>query len=138
MARGFESLPLRLMPFIHVRSLPLAGDFDPAAALPAISDAFARDTGIDEEHVTVTWETIAPHHYASAGRTAAEQPEDSHPVLVDVLAPDFHPDDRIEAMLRSVAASVARQAGVPQANVFVAFTPARSGHVFDGGDVVGW
>ncbi|HEV2812931.1 MAG TPA: hypothetical protein VGW10_06720 [Solirubrobacteraceae bacterium] len=126
------------MPFVHVRSLPIAGDFDPAAALPAISRAFSHDTGIDEERVTVTWEMIAPHHYAHAGATATEQADDSHPVLVDVLAPDFHPAERIEAMLRSVAASVASAAGVGATNVFVAFSAARSGHVFDDGDVVRW
>ncbi|MDQ4125958.1 MAG: hypothetical protein M3134_10210 [Actinomycetota bacterium] len=126
------------MPFVHVRSLPLRDAFDPATALPAISRAFSRDTGVDEEHVTVTWETIAPHHYAAGGVTSAAQPEASHPVLVDVLAPDFNDDERIGAMLRSVAGSVAEAAETTPDNVFVVFHAARSGRVFDGGDVVRW
>ena len=126
------------MPFIHVRSLPLAGPFDVGVAVRAISREFARAAGVEERHVTVTWETIAPDHYAHAGALAAAQPDGSHPVLAELVAPDLHDDPSVDRMLRAAAEAVARQAGVAPGNVFVEHRAARSGHVFDGGEVVRW
>ena len=126
------------MPFVHVRSLPVPPPFDAVVAVRAISADVARAVAVDERHVTVTWQTLAPGHYASGGETAAEQPRASHPVLVDVLAPDLYAEERIEAMLRAAAAAVSREAGVANENVFVDFRSAASGRVLDGGDVVRW
>jgi hypothetical protein len=61
------------MPFVHVRALPLDGDVDRGAAVRAVSAEVARAAEVDEEHeehMTVTWHTLAPDHYASSGRTA--------------------------------------------------------------------
>ena len=113
------------MPFVHVRSLPPDGSFDSARAARAVAAELAAGTGIEERHITVTWEYIA----AIDGAVS---------VLAEVLAPDFHPPERVERMLRSVASSVVREAGVRDAEVFVEFRPARSGWVFDEGDVVRW
>jgi phenylpyruvate tautomerase PptA (4-oxalocrotonate tautomerase family) len=126
------------MPFVHVRSLPVAGDFDAEDAVRAISTEFAARTDVDEQHVTVTWQTLEPGHYASGGETARAQPVGSHPVLVELFAPDSNSDERIEQMLLIVARAVAAQAGVEPENVFVHFRPARSGEVFDGGQVGRW
>lgn len=59
-------------------------------------------------------------------------------MLVDLSAPDFNPPDRVQAMLESVAAAVARQAGVDATEVFVTHQAARSGQVFDEGAVARW
>lgn len=126
------------MPFIHIHSLPQAGPFDSDEAVRAISREFAAATATDERHVTVTWEWLQPGHYCHAGHTAAVQPPASHPLLVELLAPDFNSDERIERMLEVVAGAVAAQVGTGEANVFVAFRPARSGHVFDCGQLIRW
>ena len=126
------------MPFIHVRSLPLAGSFDAGDAVRAITRDFAVGARIEARHLTVTWELIEPEHYAHAGHTAAGQPAGSHPVLVELVAPDLHDDESVERMLVAAADAVARQAGVPRENVFVEHRAARSGHVFDGGEIVRW
>ena len=126
------------MPFVHVRSLPVPPPFDATLAVRAVSAEVARAAAVDERHVTVTWQTLAPGHYASGGETAAEQPRATHPVLVDLLAPEFYAEERIEAMLRAVAAAVSREARVADENVFVDFRSAASGRVLDGGDVVRW
>ena len=128
------------MPFVHVRSLPVPSPFDAAVAVRTISAELAHAAAVDERHVTVTWQTLAPGHYASGGETAAEQPRASHPVLVDLVAPDFYAEERVEAMLRAVAvaAAVSREARVAAENVFVEFRSAASGRVLDGGDVVRW
>ena len=126
------------MPFIHIRSLPLAGRFEAGEAVRAISRHFAAATGTDERHLTVTWQILEPEHYSQAGRTAPKQTSDSHPLLVEVLAPDLNEQDRIEGMLAATARAVATQAGVSPDNVFVDFRAARSGRVFDGGEVARW
>ena len=112
------------MPFVHVRALPPPQpQFDAAAAAEAVRAELANATGIDARHVTVTW----THAQASAGG--------DYRALAEILAPDFHPPERIEAMIRAVAAAVEREAGGP---AFVEFRHARSGLVYDDGDVVRW
>ena len=114
------------MPFLHVRALPMDG-LDAAAAVRSVSTEFARDAGVDERHVTVTWQTLG-----------AESAAGGQPVLVDLLAPDFNDEESVAAMLRAAASAVARAAGVGEERVFVDFRGARSGHVFDGGEIVRW
>ena len=126
------------MPFVHIRSLPVGTDFDAAEAVRTISAEFAAGAGVDEQHVTVTWQTFEPGHYASTGETAAAQPAGSHPILVELFAPDSNSEARIGRMLQVVAAAVAAQAGVEPGNVFVRFHAARSGQVFDRGELVRW
>ena len=126
------------MPFIHVKSLPFDRLFDASAALAGITRDFAKETGIALEHVTATWEFLAPGHYASAGNAASRQPRGSHPVLVELLAPDFNSEAKVEKMLAAVASSISKRARVPVTNIFVNFRPARSGMVFDAGDIVRW
>lgn len=126
------------MPFIHVRSLPFETPVAMDALVEGLSRDFAQGTGIGLEHVSATWAFLAPGHYAAAGRAADRQPAATHPVLVDLLAPDFNPPERIEAMLRTVADSIAKRAGVPSDNIFVDHRRARSGTVFDAGEVVRW
>ena len=126
------------MPFVHVRSLPQSDDFDAERAVKEVSAAVASEAEIDEEHVTVTWDYLRPGHYAHGGATAPEQPERSHPVLIAILAPDLHPAGRVERMIRAAAAAAAEATGLPADNVFVDYRAARSGEVFDGGDIVRW
>ena len=125
------------MPFIQIRALPPAGAIDVGDAVRAVSAGFAAATATDERHVTVTWEELAPDSYSQAGDTAATQPRDSYPVLVEVFAPDLSPQERVETMLE-VAAREAAAAGVAMENVFVHFRAARSGQVFEEGAVARW
>jgi len=126
------------VPFLHVRSLPVGRDFDAADAVRAISAEFAAGAEVEERHVTVTGQTFEPGHYASAGETATAQPVASHPLLVELLAPDSNSDERIERMLEIAAGAVAAQAGVEPDNVFVHFSATQSGRAFDGGELVRW
>jgi hypothetical protein len=99
---------------------------------------FAQGTGIDVAHVTATWEFFHPGHYAVAGRAAARQPEKSHPVIVDLLTPDFNDTEQIAKMLQVVSSSISKRAGVPIDNIFINHRQAYSGKVFDAGGIVKW
>ena len=126
------------MPFIHVKSLPLARSVDIGRVLEELSRDFAQACGVELKHVHATWEVMKPRHYAVAGRAAARQPKSSHPLLVDLLSPDFNDAKTIEAMLESVASSLAKRAGVSRENIFAHHRQARSGMVFDAGRVERW
>ena len=126
------------MPFIHIRSLPPAEEPDTSALLEGLCADFARDTGIGIEHVTATWEWLEPDHYAVGGKAASAQPAGSHPLLVDLLAPDFNAGADVERMLVAIADSLAARAGVARDNIFINQRDARSGRVFDAGEIVRW
>ena len=126
------------MPFIHIKSLPPAEPLDTAALLEQLSADFAAATGIGVEHVTATWEWLEPGHYAVGGKVAREQPAGSHPLLVDLLVPDFNAADDVERMLIAIADSLATRAGVARDNIFINQRDARGGRVFDAGEIVRW
>lgn len=126
------------MPFIHVRSLPFKRTLDISAIVEGMTEDFAKDTATNLLLVTATWTFLAEGQYAVAGKAARHQPRDSHPILVDLIVPDYHSPERIESMMRSVAASIARRTEVPAENVFVQCQLAGSRRVFDGGEIVRW
>ena len=126
------------MPFIHIKSLPFETAIDIQSAVEAITLDFAKGTDVAAQHVSATWEFFNPGHYAVAGKAPKSQPMNSHPILVDLLAPDFHSKGHIEKMLTIVAESVSEQLGVSINNVFVNHRQAASGMVFDQGKIVRW
>lgn len=126
------------MPFIHVKSLPLDKPIDISAVIEELTKDFAEETGIGLEHVTATWEYFPQGHYAVAGKAASRQPMDSHPVLVDLLAPDFNTAEAVEKMLAAVASSISKRAKISIDNIFINHRQAQSGMVFDSGEIVTW
>jgi phenylpyruvate tautomerase PptA (4-oxalocrotonate tautomerase family) len=126
------------MPFIHVKSLPFDPPLKVSAVIEGLTKDFAKGTGIGLEHVTATWEYLPAGHYAVAGKAQSHQPDTAHPVLVDLLSPDFNQPAQIEKMLRAVASSISKRAKVPITNIFINHRHAHSGMVFDAGEVVQW
>lgn len=126
------------MPFIHIKSLPQEQPLDIRSVIEGVSGDFARAVGIGLEHVTVTWEFFLPGYYAEGGAAAMQQTRDSHPLLVDILAPDFNPPGTVVTMLTAVAGSLSERADVSLRNIFINYRQAHSGQVFDAGEVVRW
>lgn len=126
------------MPFIHIKSLSFDPPLKVGAVIEGLTKDFAKGTGIGIEHVTATWEFLLPGHYAVAGKAAATQPPTTHPLLVDLLSPDFNSLAQIEKMLRVTASSLAKRAQVPIENIFIHHRPARAGMVFDAGKTERW
>lgn len=126
------------MPFIHVKSLPFKGPIDIQRVVEGVSRDFARDSGIALQHVAVTWMFFQEGAFAVAGHAAHHQPRASHPVLVDLLAPDFNDAPMVAHMMRAAAHSISVHTGVTVANVFVNYRQAHAGMVFDSGEVIRW
>jgi phenylpyruvate tautomerase PptA (4-oxalocrotonate tautomerase family) len=126
------------MPFIHIKSMPLTPEIDIPSTIKVISDIFSKHMGIGTEHITVTWDYFKPWHYIHSNEACEIQSANSHPVIVDMLAPDFHSGNTIEKMLKVVADSLSKNSGVPIDNIFINYREAHSGMVFDNGDIVRW
>ncbi len=126
------------MPFIHIKSLPFEKSVEIKTVLEGISEDFSHETEIALEHVTATWEFFLPGHYAVAGKSEEQQPGKSHPILVDLLTPDFNDAKTVERMLKCIAKSLAKRAGVLRDNIFINHRHAHSGMVFDNGKIVRW
>jgi len=126
------------MPFIHVKSLPFVAPFNVASVLEGLTKDFAEGVGVGLEHVTATWEFLPAGHYAVGGKAASNQPDKSHPVLVDLLSPDFNAPDKIEKMLLVVASSISKRVKIPISTIFINHRQAHSGMVFDAGEIARW
>jgi phenylpyruvate tautomerase PptA (4-oxalocrotonate tautomerase family) len=126
------------MPFIHIKSLAFEKAFDVQSVVEALTLDFSKGTGIGPEHITATWTFLSPGHYAVGGKAAQYQPAESHPVLVELLAPDFNTAETVEKMLMTVASSLSRHTEIPRKNIFIVYRQAHSGMVFDAGEIVRW
>jgi hypothetical protein len=126
------------MPFIHIKSLPPIGNPDPQAVMKQLSRLFAKEMDMHEGNITITWEMLKPEYYLNHGRLAMQQPQDSHPVMVDLLVPDFNSQSRIEKMMGCIVELLAVTLAIPVGNVFIHCRLAASGSVMDKGEIVKW
>ena len=126
------------MPFIHIRSLPLVRSIEVPQVLKGIAEDVSREMEIDLRHIHTTWEYYAAEHYARGIATYEQQPLSEHPILVALLTPDTHSDESVQRMLHTIASSIAEGAQFPLSNIFIHHQEARSGRVFDEGDIVTW
>ena len=124
------------MPLIHIRALPGQIEQNIPAAIGAISYDISQATSINHEHISITWTTIKPDHYAVAGVTASSQPDNSHPLLAELLLPEFHADEEVARIVAAVAASIATHTPIQLTNIFIHAQRAYSGQVFDNGELV--
>lgn len=126
------------MPFIHIRSLPFESTIDVPAVLTDISRDFATENDLPLFHVHTTWEFFAPGFYAKGGETPTSNPASAHPVIVDLLTPDFNSIEVAGQMLLTLARSISLRSGMNQNNIFINHRYARSGMVYDDGEIVRW
>lgn len=109
-----------------------------AEVLEGLCADVARDAGLELEDMTATWEEIDSGHFAAGGSASDRSSGGSHPLLVDVLLADSQPAERAESIIQAAAASLAARGGIPIERVFVNARYARSGMVFDKGEIVRW
>ena len=126
------------MPFIHIKSLPPVDDPDISEVLKQLSQRFAEANGIDERHVTVTWEYFQPQHYRFGGVSGDALDPQRHQVLVDLLVPDFNDAPTIAAMMQSIATTLEEILSIPGKAIFIHTRFAASGMVLDAGEIVRW
>lgn len=126
------------MPLILIKSLPFLQKRDISAIIEGVSKDVSHSAGVDIRHFTVTWEYLKPGHSAVCGEAKEFQPMNEHPILVDVLAPDFNSCGNKDVILSSIASSLSYRADIPQNNIFISYNQAHSGMVYDAGEIVRW
>ena len=126
------------MPFIRIESLPFEQAFEVPDIVRAINRELAAVTAIDLDHLHTCWSFVPRGCYAKGDSSPEYQPELNHPLIVDLLAPDFIDDAIIKLMFETIADSISRHASFPRQNIFINHRIARSGRVFDDGSVVDW
>jgi phenylpyruvate tautomerase PptA (4-oxalocrotonate tautomerase family) len=126
------------MPLIHIKSLPFEQELDIPLIIEMVSRDLSQQLDIPAEHITVTWEYLQIGHYAHNNKVCDHQPNASHPVLIDLLAPDFHSEATIGKMLRHIAVSISKHTNISDSNIFINCRCAHSGRVFDNGEIVHW
>ncbi len=126
------------MPVIHIRSLPFNPPLNTPGVLEAVTQQFAKEAGVRLKYVSACWSYLEPGHYVDAGQARGEQAAASHPLLVELLTPDVHQPASIEKQLTCLALALSRHTGISLHNIFIQHREARSGQVFDQGDIVRW
>ena len=126
------------MPMVMIQSLPLGDGINMPVTLRSLCEHVAAAGHVELAHVSANWRYLTIGGHAVGGVSADLQPRDSHPVMAELMTPDFYPDARIEAMLTTIAEQISAHAGVTLTNVFVTHRAVHSGRVFDNGRIVYW
>lgn len=126
------------MPYIQIKSLPFRENVNIPGVLHKIVSDFSDAMAVPAAHVTITWEYLAEGHYISEGRVSNHQMQHSHPVIIDVLAPDIESDEVIAQILETIVDCVARHVSLPRDNLFANYRYAYSGRVFEEGTLKTW
>jgi hypothetical protein len=126
------------MPVISIQSLPFSPAIKAEQVLSQLSQAFSEQFNIQLEHVSANWRYLDRHHYVVAGKSAEFQCPYSHPILVELLAPDFTQPQDVENMLTFIASQLAKLIPIQKTNIFIEYRAAKSGWIFDQGKIVRW
>lgn len=126
------------MPLIRIKSLPFAQTAKVTETVTTLSRVVSDAADVPLHHIMITWEYFPAGHYAHHGKVVDSQPEASHPLLVDLIAPNFNTEAQSAAMLELIAQTIAAQVPIEKNNIFINFTPAYSDGVYDEGHVVEW
>lgn len=126
------------MPFIHIKSLPFEEPFVVNDVLTGLNRDFSEATAIPLFHIHSSWEFLAPGHYAKGEQAPAHQPFSHHPLMVDLLTPDFNDEKQIAVMLERIARSLSERTGFNQSNIFINHRQSYSLMVYDDGEIVSW
>jgi phenylpyruvate tautomerase PptA (4-oxalocrotonate tautomerase family) len=125
------------MPVISIKTLPLDEDeVRTPDILKKLCTTVSQELNYKPSHVWATWEYIAPHLYAVGNYSVPFQPQSTHAPLVRVLAFEGRSKREIDALLHVIARVLAQELKVDLGNIFIEYAEARSGKLYDGGQVV--
>lgn len=129
------------MPFLHIRSQAFPDARDTGPLLDAIRLDLAHAVGLAPEQVSVSWTFLAEQHPAVAGLAMALMSGNAQPVLAELrVTEDGMGGIQADALLKAAVMGIARHAGIPEDQVFVAYRPttADSDTEFDTRSINRW
>jgi hypothetical protein len=123
----------RLMPLIKIKSLPLGNDIAIDKVMVNLSSSISDEFHLSLKDISITWEEL--HYYISGGVVRGVQPQSTHPPLVSLTLFEVHDSDLIEKMMLLIGAHLEKEFKLPQ-NIFIEFQTAKSGMVYDQGEIL--
>jgi phenylpyruvate tautomerase PptA (4-oxalocrotonate tautomerase family) len=125
------------MPIITIKSLPIDEDeMRTPDILKKVCTAVALRMNYQPNHVWATWEFISPHLYTTGNYSVGAQPQSTHAPLVRIISFEGKSKRDIEAIIQTVAETLSSELKIDIANVFIEYTEAKSGKIFDGGQII--
>ena len=119
------------MPIISIKSLPVGKRVNTSKILTKICKKTARETGYKPQHFWATWEFIQPKNYAVGNKLSKRQTKTTHSPIVRVLSFEGKPQTHVKKLMTKIAEVLSKEL-----NIFIEYSEARSGKVFDGGQVI--
>jgi len=124
------------MPVINIKSLHFENEVNIPELLKKLNTETARAIGYEQHHIWSYWEFIEPNHYAVAGNLSAITTENTHSPIVNVISFEGKSKEHIERMLKTIAEVLSEELKIDIGNIFITYTEASSGKVFDGGNII--
>lgn len=124
------------MPVISIKSLPLSKPMSIGTVLKKLNIEVAAETGYEPRHIWSYWLFIDRHMYAVGDETSAVINPETHSPIIEITGFEGKRDELVEKMLRITAKVIAREMQISESNIFITYNEARSGRVFDGGEIV--
>lgn len=124
------------MPIITIKSLPLAKTINTSDILSKLTVKTAKEIGYEPEHIWATWEFLQADNYAVGTKLSKQQTKDTHSPIVRILSFEGTPKDTIEKVMQTVAEILSKELDIDIGNIFIEYSEAHSGQIFDGGQIV--
>jgi hypothetical protein len=124
------------MPVICVKSLPLNKPMTIGSVLKKLNNEVAAAIDYDPSHIWSYWQFIERHMYAAGDSIAAVIQKETHSPIVEVIGFEGKSQELIEKMLKTIADVLAEGLTIERSNIFITYFEAKSGSVFDGGEIV--
>ncbi|WP_199611468.1 hypothetical protein [Flocculibacter collagenilyticus] len=126
------------MPVLTIRSLPLAQPVKIDNLLTKLSNMLSVQTQLNEAHFAIYWITIEKGHFCHSGKTATTQPNDSHPIWIEIYLPDCHKPNVKDIIAKNTTEMLSKSLMVNADNIFISLRHARSGEVFEKSHWLHW
>ena len=124
------------MPIISVKSLPLEIRVSIPEILRKLNVETAKAIGYEPRHVWSYWEFLEPHYYAIGENPPGITTDEFHSPIVNVISFEGKESEHIETMLKTIAGVISSELKIDISNIFITYSEALSGRVFDGGNIV--
>lgn len=124
------------MPIICIKTLPSSNEINIPEVLKKICVEVSKVINCDENNIWSTWEFIQPNYYAVGRQTSSYQTFNTHSPIVRIISFEGKEQKIIEGMMKLVAKILSDEIGIDIANIFIEYSQANSGQIFDGGNIV--
>lgn len=123
------------MPILQIKALPQKDESKITPALKKTCKAIAECYQCEPKHVWATWEELKSEFYVEGEKSAAIQPDDTHPPMASLTCFEGKSPEQIEKLLKITSNTLSKELGLGD-NIFITYHEAKSGQVISGNQIV--